>query len=363
MSLTLLKKKLRAFEEADYENPIIFISPDHKPDVRLMVFKQEFHVRSHILKKGSNYFRKFLDSPDKQNKPASESDLFRYDYSTVVDEDGTWGLVTVTKTPPLLTEEMISRTNDIKGEIEGFRQLICAMYSSPYTIKDVEELSTLTRIADFYCALPIVSVTLPSALLDSPIFSKREVEDITACTKNQLAEDCNFMIFIAQKLRNSVLFRECLIHIAANWKDADNFKFHRARNDETIRCVIKLEFSQLEEMIIRLKHALWVAAIVTKLLPGAPELTRVLAAAEKDYISFEREPKKAVTFWKNLSAKLAHVVRDGDFLKSKVGSLLANNLVLDRTNDGPGEGCYKHCFLCTEIADSEFPWDTTAVDL
>ncbi|KAF7872696.1 uncharacterized protein EAF02_008767 [Botrytis sinoallii] len=339
MSLGPFEKILRGSEE-DRGNLIIFTSPDHKTDVRLMVFKQEFHVHSHILKKGSNYFRKFLDSPDKQNIPISDSDLFRYDYNTVVDEDGTWGLVTA----PLLTEEMVSRAEHI-GEIEGFRQLHCAMYSSPYTIRDIEELSTLTRIADFYCALPIISATLTSAFIDSPIFSKRQVEEPIACTKDQLAEDCDSMIFIAQKLRNSVLFRECLIHIVANWKDTKISKL-----------------SQLYELTIRSQHALWVAAIVTQLSPGVPELTKVLADAEKDHTSFERESKKAVTFWKNLSAKLAQVGGAACFLQSKLEPLLANNLVLDRTSDGPGEGCYKHCFLCTEIADNELPWDTTAVD-
>ncbi|TGO50540.1 hypothetical protein BCON_0181g00070 [Botryotinia convoluta] len=326
-----------------------------------MVFKQEFHVHSHILKERSNYFRKFLDSSDKQNAPVPDSVLFRYDYSAVVDEDGTWGLETVAKAP-LLTEEMIARVNHIEGEIEGFRQLLCAMYSRPYTIKDVEELSTLTRIADFYCALPIVSVTLNSALLDSPIFSKREVEDSTACTKDQLAEDCDSMIFIAQKLRSSVLFRECLIHIVANWKDKDTFKFHRTRNDETIRGLIEAEFSQLDEMIDGLQHTFWVEAVMAKHSLDTPELTQVLAAAEQDYISFEREPKMAVAFWKDLSAKLAHVGSDADFLKSEIDPLLVNNLVLDRTNDRPGEGCYKHCFLCAEIADKKMPWGTTAVD-
>lgn len=124
---------------------------------------------------------------------------------------------------------MISQAEDMEGEVEGFRQLLCAMYSRPYTIKSVEELSTLTQIADFYCALPIVSVTLTDALLDSPIFLKRENGNSTACTKDQLAEDCDSMIFIAQKLRSSVLFHECLIHIVANWKDKDTSKFHRTR--------------------------------------------------------------------------------------------------------------------------------------
>ncbi|TGO48389.1 hypothetical protein BOTNAR_0478g00070 [Botryotinia narcissicola] len=325
----------RASEETDLKTPIIFIFPGREPDVRLMVFKQEFHVHSHILKERSIYFRKFLDSPDKQDKPVPDSALFRYDYSTVVDEDGTWGLEAVTKAP-LLTEEMISQAEDMEGEVEGFRQLLCAMYSRPYTIKSVEELSTLTRIADFYCALPIVSVTLTDALLDSPIFLKRGNENSTACTKDQLAEDCDSMIFIAQKLRSSVLFRECLVHIVANWKDKDTFKFHRTRNDEMIRGVIEAGFSQLDEMIDHLQHALYIEAVMAKNSKDTPELTKTLAAAEEDYVSFQHAPKMAVAFWKDLSAKLAHVGGYAHFLKSEIDPLLVNNLVLDRTNDGPG---------------------------
>ncbi|KAF7945862.1 uncharacterized protein EAE97_004900 [Botrytis byssoidea] len=351
----------RASEEADLKTPIIYIFPGRQPDVRLMVFKQEFHVHSHILKEGSIYFRKFLDSPDKQDAPGPDLALFRYDYSTVVDEDGAWGLEAVAKAP-LLTEEMISQAEDMEGEVEGFRQLLCAMYSRPYTIKSVEELSTLTRIADFYCALPIVSVTLTDALLNSPIFLKRENEDSTACTKDQLAEDCDSMIFNAQKLRSSVLFRECLIHVVANWKDKDTFKFHRTRNEEIIRGLIGAGFSQLDEMIDHLQHTLYIEAVMAKDSLDTPELTNALAAAEEDYVSFQSEPKMAVAFWKDLSAKLAHVGGDAEFLKSEIDPLLVNNLVLDRTNDGPGEGCYKHCFLCAEIGDKQIPWDSTAVD-
>jgi len=70
---------------------IIFASPGLKPDLRLRLFeKVELHVHSIILKLYSNYFRRFLDSPEK--KLAPESALFKYEYSTVIDEDGTWAL-------------------------------------------------------------------------------------------------------------------------------------------------------------------------------------------------------------------------------------------------------------------------------
>jgi hypothetical protein len=69
---------------------IVFKSPGLKPDSWLNVFSQEFHAHSAVLKLYSAFFRTFLDSPDKTPAPASA--LFQYDYVSVVDDDGTWGL-------------------------------------------------------------------------------------------------------------------------------------------------------------------------------------------------------------------------------------------------------------------------------
>ena len=74
----------------DNEKLIVFSSPGLTPDVRLTVFGQEFHVHSIILKLQSNFFGKFLDSGDKAATPPSS--LFQYDYVSVSDDDGTWGL-------------------------------------------------------------------------------------------------------------------------------------------------------------------------------------------------------------------------------------------------------------------------------
>jgi hypothetical protein len=74
-------------------SPIIFSSPDLKPDVRLKVFNQEFHVHSVILRLHSAYFRRFLDSPEKPDKALTVGGIFKYDYISIIDEDGgDWGL-------------------------------------------------------------------------------------------------------------------------------------------------------------------------------------------------------------------------------------------------------------------------------
>jgi hypothetical protein len=46
--------------------------------VTIKVFKAEFHVHSVILKIGSTYWRKFLDSADKAASPSTAT--FRYEY-------------------------------------------------------------------------------------------------------------------------------------------------------------------------------------------------------------------------------------------------------------------------------------------
>jgi hypothetical protein len=85
------KASEEALREPEVEQPVIFKSPGLKPDVRLRLFGiREFHVHASILKLHSNYFRKFLDSPEKT--PAAPSALWKYDYVSVVDEDGEWGL-------------------------------------------------------------------------------------------------------------------------------------------------------------------------------------------------------------------------------------------------------------------------------
>lgn len=106
-------------------------------------------------------------------------------------------------------------------------------------------------------------------------------------------------------------------------------------------------------MVDRLEGTFLVEAILTKYSRDKPELRRVLTAAKQDFVPSKHNTKITVASWRNLSAELAHMCEDAYILEHEINRLLANNLVFDRTNDGPGEGCYKHCFLCTKITDNE----------
>ncbi|KAG4412199.1 hypothetical protein IFR04_014659 [Cadophora malorum] len=57
-----------AAKKQKVSKPIVFATPGYQPDVRLVVFDQDFHIHSILLKLRSAYFRKYLDSPDKAPK-------------------------------------------------------------------------------------------------------------------------------------------------------------------------------------------------------------------------------------------------------------------------------------------------------
>lgn len=62
------------------------------PNMRISLFgRQELHVHSDMLKQHSEFFRKFLDSPDKIPYPI-DSD-WQYDWVSEIEEDGSWHLV------------------------------------------------------------------------------------------------------------------------------------------------------------------------------------------------------------------------------------------------------------------------------
>lgn len=72
--------------------PIVLVSRG-PCDARLIVFDQEYHVHSDVLKLQSEYFFKFLDSPDKENLPSTET-RFKYEWVTKVDDDGEGWMLT-----------------------------------------------------------------------------------------------------------------------------------------------------------------------------------------------------------------------------------------------------------------------------
>jgi len=135
---------------------------------------------------------------------------------------------------PTLAREMIQRVQSPEFETKILQELLYAMHDRPYPIETVDYLKAITRIADFYCALPILSATIVTALLGSPMF-KIDPNNMNA---NEFADHSEELILIAQKLRNHFIFRECFIHVVGKW-DGTKAEGPISKSPEILRLVMK----------------------------------------------------------------------------------------------------------------------------
>ncbi|CZR63411.1 uncharacterized protein PAC_13308 [Phialocephala subalpina] len=350
------RPRKRSSDAATGPPPITFVSPGLQLDARLLVFDQEYHVHSLILKLHSAYFRRYLHSAEKDGEAAYAAAQFKYDYVSVIDEDGVWGLEPADKAAPP-TEAMIARISQPDSEKEAFRKLLCAMYNRPYRIEDVAELETVTRLADFYCALPIVSGTLSGALLGSPML-KRD-PDPENQSYNDFARKAGRLIFVAKKLRHVVLFRECFIHLAGNLQDEEYLgdAILRLKGDKELWLLLTEGYARMCQLLLKAHQAFVISTVQSYWSPQQP-LPKLR----------DEGPEESSVFFKALKEQLQGQLSrgvDDMHLRSlyvAVDRLMRSNLTLDQTGFQAGEGPYKWCFLCADISDEEMPWDLNELD-
>ncbi|KAL3419780.1 hypothetical protein PVAG01_08278 [Phlyctema vagabunda] len=344
-------------------SPTIFVAQGIKPDVRIDVFGiEEFHVHSTILKLHSRFFYKFLDSPEKSGKPVSQ--LFRYDYMAVEDPDGYWGLEPLgyaarnfdsslkpssssgNTTPERMTEEKLL-------EIRCFKKLLCAMYNRPYRIDTPSELLAITRLADFYIALPIVSATLTDALVNSELFSLKSHESTGYVTQLE-------MLLCAHKLRHTLLFKDLLILTVPEFNDfmeRGEQIFARIEETSTLMALVQNLILQLVEKVARFNNALltWIIRY--------PEVSGVLRNRYVNLLGHGR-PYQTAAFFRALvqdPTMREDIVREPGLME-QLTSLLKNNLTFDTTGLNSGENIFMYSLLCTEVDDCDLPWDPEEVD-
>ncbi|TGO46919.1 hypothetical protein BCON_0301g00030 [Botryotinia convoluta] len=171
------------------------------PDMRIKLFgNTELQVHSSILKQHSDFFFKFLDSPEKIQSEDSE---WKYDWVSEVKDDGEWHLVAKQNAQPSLSENVLSE-EDTDLQTRSFCFMINAMYRITCAIQP-RTLETIVAIADYYLCLPILSYHVSACMwTNSDLLARR------------ISEEPEHFIELAYKLCNKTLFRECAIHIAGH---------------------------------------------------------------------------------------------------------------------------------------------------
>ncbi|CAG8955888.1 hypothetical protein HYFRA_00008738 [Hymenoscyphus fraxineus] len=344
--------------------PIVFRKPGEAVDTLLSALGQDYHVHSSILKLHSNYFRKFLDSPDKSGKPASPQ--FRYHYVTVIDRDDAkaWFLESSEKGTPATADQLAGLT-DKNQQSDAFSDLLKAMYHRPFKIHSYSHLEAMSTIADIYCALPVLSTALSGALLGSRLFEKNQyLGGSRDCTSEFLRKE-HEIIFIAKRLRNADLFRECLIVIAGKWLFEDGIepwhtKYKAVANDPKLLKLIQRESENITRKMAKVDHEILLLVLRIGWRPNAE-----FGSREPDLAMGTPEPSEP-SFYYNVKARLDHPEGDSDFevLEFELDKILENNLVFDRTHDRPGDyqGVFNNALLCARIQDEDLPWCLSEVD-
>lgn len=117
-----------------------------------------------------------------------------------------------------MTDEIMARLGSEKRDcqFELFRKVLCAIYTRPYAINTCAELENITKLGDFYCALPIISATIIPALMGSPMFDW--VPNDSKWSTTTFARNAHDLLLTAEKLRNKILYREWFIHTVGRWR-------------------------------------------------------------------------------------------------------------------------------------------------
>ncbi|TVY41344.1 hypothetical protein LOCC1_G005649 [Lachnellula occidentalis] len=333
------KKQKTAAVAASPPTPIVFQSPGLQPDVRLMVFDQEFHVHSVILKLYSAFFRKFLDSPDKVAaveaastgtlRPAqwSAPTKFKYEWFTQLDQDaesaegGNWHLVAASSTSnePTRPIDLSQFKGNKSYQSRVFEKLLCAMYLKPYIIEGYVELATMTDLADYYCALPILSRTLDSAFF-------------------------------------KVLRLESLVWVLGPWGNEQ----WKNLQDPKLKKIAKIARYGLSHKISKAQEA----------------LTKEIALSGDEGLQslMDTMQELALGAWEDGAAlsmpryfqQLQKYKEDGNVVIGNddayyLDLLLKSELVLEQQYQAGTELAFDH-FLCVSIDDEDLPWDITEMD-
>ncbi|TGO08726.1 hypothetical protein BTUL_0194g00060 [Botrytis tulipae] len=306
----------------------VYKLPGHKVDVKLLVFDYEIHCHSLMLKLGSAYFRKFLDSADKAPAPANAT--FRYEYVTIQDapED----------VPSLEVASKVEGRGD-KPVDNGFdhwhiafKHMTDCMYGKSFTLASFDDINFLAKVADFYGALPVVSRTLDTVFFRSPTFIER------------IPDNAGSLLKIAYQLRNRTLYKECMIHVAGRWKSNP--------------CISE------DNMDLRIRVLVAYGSICDKLVTANQKLIELVAKIPRDQNIHDELRWMAQRCSTSLSVyyRQFYDKQYNKEINETIAKILTSNLILDPSKLGAGQGKFKDYFVCAEITDKELPWDEEEED-
>lgn len=230
--------------------------------------------------------------------------------------------------------------------------MLRAIYFQSFDLHISEELLRLIDLADYYCALPILSKTLDSVL----------IKHIRPCGFD-IRHHALELFVAAAKLRNVLLFRECLIWVVNPYHEpvfkslthTNRKLYHIAKSahGEISAYVMKVLAAVMEQS----SHNAIEQQCSTEFDDNVQESVRDLLPRD---IASEYAPTKI------LYPKLLRLSEHSAYLSSSEAGVLAHLLKSNFVFEGgfceAGKNNCEGDFLCAYIDELDLPWDVKELD-
>ncbi|THV46569.1 hypothetical protein BGAL_0376g00170 [Botrytis galanthina] len=309
----------------------VFSIPDQKPDTRFVLFDEtEIHLHSTVLKLHSAFFRKFLDSPDK--KPAEPSAEFRYEWVSEIEEDGEWHMVEKSHAKP--NNNALSENTFWDMEVLVFIEMLNALYRIPYEIW-VTRLFIVTKMADYYCCLPAVSHNLFACFDQS--------------NNEYVAEHAVKLLDIAYKLRQPLLFKDCLVHVAG-YMPPDFGNYHHICNRVIYDVMMKAR-NEVNRRVVEAQKRLMLSTPSEERSKFLGHCWEIGSEEAEGQLSLPRYFRLLAEHDSEFASALSDVLQCELRLPSESSHEAGARGIRDQDN-----------FYCARLLDRDLPWDPTETD-
>lgn len=215
----------------------------------------------------------------------------------------------------------------------------------------------MTKHAEYYCCLPIVSHSLWGPLANSPRFVPT------------IGQSPCLTLVAAYKLRHKQLFRDSFIHCLGPWK---NPRYKQLEELKELKLFAMAEAAHTKMCAKLLEVQQGMVEIFADAEGCFGDTGRTMVAlADKALDNQRKVPLDDKTFDNHRKVLLPRYYRlchDHDYksekgataVKKLLGPLLKKNLVLDKSKNGSGQGEFRDFFLSYQVAP--YPWDDSQID-
>jgi len=241
---------------------------------------------------------------------------------------------------------------DLYREEHTFHSILCAIYVEQYYIHSFEELERLVTMADYYCTLRIVSLTLNGPLLHRSMPSE-DLRD-NACRATELAV----------KLRHKYLFEDCLTLSAGPW-NAPSYESDGFKDDEARLYLLALHTrGSIANMIDAVQQQLLLAATYEK--EAAPTEIQNAKGFGEELMNIAQQARLCGTTGLLQLPLYYRLLSKSDIIMTRLSESWQLSCLLGNDRElipgaKSGKGIFGDHFLCRTY-DHDYPWDSNETD-